>query len=84
MRGSLIVPFNIVLDIYYIPLINAQKLKYRYIFSVFGADINFVRGYVSVKLKCPQKWKRSFRMPASEYLQDKSKNQEYSSQDSGV
>ncbi|KAL5246977.1 hypothetical protein ACHWQZ_G018993 [Mnemiopsis leidyi] len=50
--------------------------------SMRGADINtthyLVRGYVSVKLKCPEKRKKSARMPALEYLRDRTKSNEYS------
>ena len=50
--------------------------------SMRGADINtthyLVRGFISVKLKCPQKRKKSIRMPALEHLRDRSKSQEYS------
>ncbi|KAL5251712.1 hypothetical protein ACHWQZ_G014757 [Mnemiopsis leidyi] len=50
--------------------------------SMRGADINtthyLVRGYVSVKLKCPEKRKKSVRMPALEYLRDRTKSNEYS------
>ena len=50
--------------------------------SMRGADINtthyLVRGYVSIKLKCPQKRKKRVRQPALENLRDKSKSQEYS------
>ena len=37
-----------------------------------------VRGYISVKLKCPQKRKKTVKMPALEHLRDKSRIQEYS------
>ena len=47
-----------------------------------GADINtthyLVRGYVSMKLKCPQKRNKRVRQPALENLRDRSKSQEYS------
>ena len=50
--------------------------------SMRGADINtthyLVRGYVSIKLKCPQKRKKRVRQPALENLRDRSKSQEYS------
>ncbi|XP_063691252.1 uncharacterized protein LOC134823648 [Bolinopsis microptera] len=50
--------------------------------SMRGADINtthyLVRGYVSIKLKCPQKRKKRVRQPALEHLRDRSKSQEYS------
>ena len=50
--------------------------------SMRGADINtthyLVRGYLSVKLKCPQKRKKGIKMPALELLRDRSKSQEYS------
>jgi hypothetical protein len=44
-----------------------------------GADINtthyLVRGYISIKLKCPLKRKKTVRMPALEHLRDKSRIQ---------
>ena len=50
--------------------------------SMRGADINtthyLIRGYVSVKLKCPQKRRKAARLPALEHLRDRSKSQEYS------
>ncbi|KAL5248275.1 hypothetical protein ACHWQZ_G017455 [Mnemiopsis leidyi] len=39
---------------------------------------SYYRGYVSVKLKCPEKRKKSARMPALEYLRDQTKSNEYS------
>ena len=50
--------------------------------SMRGADINtthyLVRGYVSVKLKCPQKRKKCVKQPALEHLRDKSRSIEFS------
>ena len=50
--------------------------------SMRGADINtthyLVRGYVSIKLKCPQKRKKGVKRPALNHLRDKSKSKEYS------
>ena len=47
-----------------------------------GADINtthyLVRGYVSIKLKCPQKRKKGVKRPALNHLRDKSRSKEYS------
>ena len=50
--------------------------------SMRGADINtthyLVRGYVSIKLKCPQKRKKGVKRPALNHLRDKSRSKEYS------
>ena len=50
--------------------------------SMLGADINtthyLVRGYVSIKLKCPQKRKKYVKLPALNHLRDRSRSTEYS------
>lgn len=47
-----------------------------------GADINtthyLVRGYINVKLKCPQKRKPAVKRPALQFLRDRSKSTEFS------
>ena len=50
--------------------------------SMRGADINtthyLVRGYISIKLKCPQKRKKYVKLPALNHLRDRSRSTEYS------